>query len=139
MCAGAQIDQFPPQIFRDDDLSCCPSSHTAKAAFRHMNRCCSLAENTNIFLGLSAGAARPLTLTACLCWNETALSNSLMVLKAFKTACVSSSYQSFLLFIFYKLNNQDKATFPYFLSCSISFLLRSFHSASRTLFAFLQA
>lgn len=51
-----------------------------------------------------------------------------MALKAFETVHVSSLYQNLLLFVFRKLNNQDKDTFPFLQG--IAFLLWSFHAAS---------
>lgn len=133
LCTGvfavyAQSDQCQAWISREDGLIHCPSFH--KAVFKHVKRCCSLAENINAYLDLSSGAVQHPTLTACLSRNETALCNSLMALKAFKTVCGSSLYQNLLFFIFHELNNQDKATFP-FLQC-ISLLLRPF---CRALFA----
>jgi len=64
--AGAHSDQSQHQIFKDADLIHCPSSHTAEAAFKHADRCWSLAGNVNACVGLSAGAAQPLTFTVCL-------------------------------------------------------------------------
>lgn len=126
--AGAQSDQSQPQISRGADLILSSSSHAAEAAFKHANRCCSLAGSIDACLGLSAEAAQPRTFPVCLWRNETSLCNSLMALKAFETVRVSSLYQTFLLFVFCKLNNQGKDTFPFVQG--IAFLLRSFHTAS---------
>lgn len=130
LCCLCRSTMLQPQIARHANSIHCPSSHIAEAAFKCANRWYSLAGNINECLGSSAGAAQPLILTAWLCRNETALCNSHGSESFWGCLCVLTLPDSFTLQFFYKLNNQDKATSPFLQG--ISFLLRSFHSASCT-------